>query len=361
MGVMTSARRQRIRQVAVALLVAAAGGALAAAFSMPVAWLLGPLVAIAIASVLGLDTRLPRPFRQIAFFVLGVQAGSGVTPDVVNQFAIWPFSFAIQMAGVLLITGGTYVYLRHLLGWNHETSLFASLPGALAFVVAAAEDTNTDMQRMLIVQTARLLLLIGALTPFLAWLESGGGGGLELARGAGGTVFDYAVLLAVCLASALFGALVRLPGGMMLGALIGSAVLHGTELSSVPVPDVIALPCLVLLGTVIGSRIYGVERRALATLLPVSVICFAIGIAFSALAGLVAVLILPLDPGKVALAYAPGALEALTVLAFQFDVDPAYVAAHHVVRFMAIALIVPFLARSIRRKDRRGGVGEETP
>ncbi|MER0240230.1 AbrB family transcriptional regulator [Fulvimarina sp. MAC8] len=341
-----------MRSVGTTLAIAAGGGALAALLGLPVAWLLGPMVAVALASAFGLDTTPPTIFRQIAFFVLGVQAGSGVTPDVVGQLAIWPISFAIQLVGVFAITAGTYAYLHRLLGWNHETALFASLPGALAFVVAAAEDTDTDMQSMIIVQTARLLLLIGALTPFLAWIE-GGEGMAAIARGETGSLFEYGLLLVVCVGAALLGRMLRLPGGMMLGALFGSAVLHGTEISSVSVPSVIAFPALVLLGTVIGSRLYGIERRALLKLLPISVVCFAIGLGLSALAGLVAVLTLPLEPGKVALAYAPGALEALTVLAFQFDVDPAYVASHHVIRFLFIALTVPFLARRLMRRTKR--------
>ncbi|MEN3793437.1 AbrB family transcriptional regulator [Fulvimarina sp. MAC3] len=349
---MTVPDLRRIRSVAATLAIAAGGGLLAAVLGLPVAWLLGPMAAVALASIFGLDTTLPTSLRQIAFFVLGVQAGSGVTPDVVGQLTIWPASFAIQLVGVVAITAATYAYLHRMLGWNRETALFASLPGALAFVVAAAEDTDTDMQRMIIVQTARLLLLIGALTPFLAWIE-GGEGPIAVARGEAEPLFDYVVLLAVCTGAAGLGHLVRMPGGMMLGALFGSAVLHVTEISSVSVPSAIAIPALVLLGIVIGSRLYGIERGALMKLLPVSVVCFAIGLGVSALAGLAAVLMLPLEAGKVALAYAPGALEALTVLAFQFDVDPAYVAAHHVVRFLFIAFTVPFLARGLNRRARK--------
>ena len=85
-------------------------------------------------------------------------------------------------------------------------------------------------------------------------------------------------------------------------------------------------------------------------LLPASLGAFAIGITLSGLAGLVALDLLGISFGKIALAYAPGALEALTVLAFQFDLDPAYVAAHHVVRFMCLAMIVPILARRFPRQ-----------
>ncbi|MEE2952300.1 MAG: AbrB family transcriptional regulator [Pseudomonadota bacterium] len=337
-----------VARIAATLVLAALGGLLAHCLGLPVAWLLGPVVAISLASVAGLDTRLPPVFRQVAFFILGIQAGSGVSPEAIGQLGLWPLSFAIQMVGVLAIVVVTYLYLRKFVGWSHETALFASLPGALAFVLAAASETRADMRSIIIVQTVRLLLLIGALTPALGWLE-GGADVDAVARSHGGGLDDYAILLGVSGALALLGARLGVPGGMMLGALIGSALLHGADLSAVSVPQPIAVPCLIVLGALIGGRLHGIERSALVTLLPISLIAFLIGLAMSALAGAAAVLTLDLGPGKVALAYAPGALEALTVLAFQFAIDPAYVAAHHVVRFMGIAFVVPFLAR--RAKD----------
>ena len=49
------------------------------------------------------------------------------------------------------------------------------------------------------------------------------------------------------------------------------------------------------------------------------------------------------------LAFAPGAIDALTVLAFQMNIDPAYVAAHHIARFVVLAAAVPLLARWLAR------------
>jgi uncharacterized membrane protein AbrB (regulator of aidB expression) len=87
------------------------------------------------------------------------------------------------------------------------------------------------------------------------------------------------------------------------------------------------------------------NRGAMLQLLPASLGAFVIGLGLSGGAALVAWQTLGIGFGKIALAYAPGALEALTVLAYQFNLDPAYVAAHHVVRFVCIALLVPVLAR----------------
>ena len=49
------------------------------------------------------------------------------------------------------------------------------------------------------------------------------------------------------------------------------------------------------------------------------------------------------------IAFAPGAFDALTILAFQMNIDPAYVAAHHVARFIALTAAIPLLARWLMR------------
>lgn len=104
-----------------------------------------------------------------------------------------------------------------------------------------------------------------------------------------------------------------------------------------------------MIGALIGGRLQGEDRGVMMQLLPASLGAFVIGLALSGLFALLAHSSLGIGFGKLALAYAPGALEALTVLAFQFDQDPAYVAAHHVVRFVGIALLVPLLARRMSK------------
>ncbi|WP_416355211.1 AbrB family transcriptional regulator [Aureimonas phyllosphaerae] len=338
-----------LSQAALTIAIGAVGGALAAFANLPVAWLLGATLAVVIATLSGLRLRVPDRLRDLTFFVLGIQAGSGVTPDVVNQLALWPLSFAIQMVGVALIVVATKVFLQRVFGWDRETALFASLPGAMSFVLAAASETRADMTRIVVVQSTRLLLLIGALTPLLAWLEGAQAVEGQLRGGVIGTPLQYLVLGGLCALCAWLGMRSRVPGGLILGALFASAFLHGTEIAPVAIPNWIAIPALVVLGCSIGARLKPEHRSAMRELLTASLGAFAIGLGLSGLAGLVAFVLLGIAFGKIALAYAPGALEALTVLAFQFNLDPAYVAAHHVVRFVGLALIVPVLARRLPR------------
>ncbi|WP_244490767.1 AbrB family transcriptional regulator [Aureimonas frigidaquae] len=333
----------------ITLIIGALGGAVAHAAGLPAGWLLGSMLATLAAVLAGFQVVMPNRLRDLTFFILGVQAGSGVTPAVIGQLAIWPLSFAIQMIGVVFVCLATMFFLERVFKWDRETALFSSLPGALSFVLAAASETRADMTRITVLQTVRLFFLIACLVPLLGWLE--GGDVVAEGRGAApGGPFDYPLMIAVCAVLSWLGVLSRVPGGLILGALIGSAVLHGANIVSAGVPDVVAVPALISIGALIGSRLRREDRSVLPQLLPASVGAFAIGISVSALSGIVAIWALGLDIGRVSLAYAPGALEALTVLAYQFDIDPAYVAAHHVVRFVGIALLVPFLARRLPRR-----------
>lgn len=341
--------RKRWMRVAATLGVAALGGSLAALLGLPVAWLLGGTVFVAGFVLLGQRADVPSPLRNAAFFLLGIQAGSGVTPAVLHQLVLWPASFAMQMLGVVGVVWLTFLFLKRL-GWDRETALFAAIPGALSFVLAAANDTRADMTKIIVVQCVRLLLLIGVLVPTLGWLESGTGT-VGAARAPDGPLYEYAILGVLCFAGAYVGVRSRVPGGLILGSLVVSAILHATEIATVGLPVFIAIPALVVLGGVIGGRLRPEDRSALRTLAPAAFGAFAIGIAASSVAGLAAAKLLGFEIGKVALAYAPGALEALTVLAFQFDLDPAYVAAHHVVRFIALALLVPLFARRLPRRE----------
>ncbi|WP_246333459.1 AbrB family transcriptional regulator [Aureimonas mangrovi] len=338
----------KLRRFLRTMAFAGAGGAAATALGLPVGWLLGATVATVAAALAGLRSRVPNRLRDAAFFFLGIQAGSGVTPEVLTQVHLWPASFAIQLGGVGLVVALTYVFLKRGFGWDRDTALFASIPGALSFVLAAASETRADMTRIVIVQSVRLLLLIGFLTPTLAWLEGGQGAAPFVLEG--GTLFQYAILFSVCALAAVAGAASRMPGGLILGALLASAALHGTGIAPVALPRWLAIPSLIVLGALIGGRIEPESRGALARLAPAALGAFVIGLIGSAIAGALAVIALQIEIGKVALAYAPGALEALTVLAYQFDQDPAYVAAHHVVRFLLLALLVPLVARRLPRR-----------
>ncbi|MDH3741291.1 MAG: AbrB family transcriptional regulator, partial [Hyphomicrobiales bacterium] len=51
------------------------------------------------------------------------------------------------------------------------------------------------------------------------------------------------------------------------------------------------------------------------------------------------------------LAFAPGGLEVMTILAFALGVNPAFVATHQLVRFVSLNLSMPFASQLFLTRD----------
>ena len=65
---------------------------------------------------------------------------------------------------MIFIILATYFYQRHIAGWDKPTSYFASIPGALSFVIALTGDyPRADLSRVAISQSLRVFILIAIL------------------------------------------------------------------------------------------------------------------------------------------------------------------------------------------------------
>ncbi|MGH6762962.1 MAG: AbrB family transcriptional regulator [Phyllobacterium sp.] len=337
-------RRRLARDVLLSLLAAFLGAGLAKWIGLPLPYLLGSSIAVAAVSLSGLRVILPRWLMNFIFLILGIQIGSGITPEAIGQIAVWPLSFFMLFVALVLVTGFTYLLLRKGFGWDGQTALFSALPGAMSFVLAAASETRADMVKIAVIQSLRLFLLIGFLAPLLEMFAS--------VAPHTSVHFNYdwtpeqALLLSVAgVGGALLGHFSRVPGGLMLGAMLGSGLLHGAGLVEAVLPRQVADIGMAIIGILIGSRLKAGHRRQLLSYLPIGLLAFAVGTITSIAVGVALWLAMDIHPAQIALAFAPGAMEALTVIAFSQGVDPTYVASHHVVRFIMIALAVPFLAR----------------
>jgi hypothetical protein len=61
----------------------------------------------------------------------------------------------------------------------------------------------------------------------------------------------------------------------------------------------------------------------------------------------------PFSIANIVVAFSPGAQDTMMVLALALHLDPVFVAAHHVARFVVTAFSIAFAARSIAREEKR--------
>jgi membrane AbrB-like protein len=339
-------RRDYLR-VAATLGISAAGGLLAELLGLPAAWVAGGLFAVAAASLAGVHTEFPRAWNAPVFLVLGIYAGGGVSHETLQQMRTWPASFALLGLSLVGLIAGSHWWLTKRCGWARHDALLASLPGALSFVVAAAENLRADMKKVAIAQSIRLIILIETI-PLIAFLVGHPSGPPTLLR-KDATLVELAILVAAGVAAALVMNRLKLPGGWIIGGLIASSSLLLSGVVEAQLPAFLVIPCSIALGAIAGSRFRPGDLALLPRIAGPALGAFLIAVAFSALAALTVTLVFGVNIIQTLLAFAPGAMEALTVLAYQMNIDPAYVAAHHVVRFVALVIAVPIIARWLAR------------
>ena len=333
--------------LALTLVIGAAGGLAAMLLHLPLALLLGSLVVTGVVAAagwrpFGLAVTLPMRLRSAFVPVIGVSIGGAFTPEVVGQAgAWWPSLLALLLFLPVTHGVGYFVYTRG--GLPKLESFFGSVPGGLIETVQMGEEAGGDVRLMTVLQFLRLILTI-IFVPLifmaLTGASVGSASGVALPAAAVPlTVQEVAVLLAAGGLGVWVGRLVRLPAAIMTGPILFSAVAHAAGLVHGVPPAWLVGVTQVVVGCGLGARFAGADRGMLvrAMRLAVVVAVLSLGIAYGfavALAGWVE------EPvAAVFLAFAPGGLAEMSLIALSLQMSVVYVTVHHVARIVVSVVV----------------------
>jgi membrane AbrB-like protein len=164
------------------------------------------------------------------------------------------------------------------------------------------------------------------------------------------SLFELVILVTVSTVVALAMLRVRFPGGLLFGAMAGSGFLHGLDLVRVSLPWWAGGAAVLTLGAVAGARFANTSPRMLLSYLGAAFGSFAVAVAVAAAFAMIVVAFLPFRIADVIVAFAPGAQDTMMVLALALHLDPVYVGAHHLARFLAVSFSVAIVARRVVRR-----------
>lgn len=336
-----------------ALLVGATGGALFHAAGAPLPWVLGSMAATAIASIAHWPISAGAATRRPMAAVIGVVLGSSFHPGLWRlAHEWWP---ALALLPVFLTTAGLLcvAWFRRVAKFDHATAYFAGMPGGIAEMVLMGGERGADERTIGLIHGARIFLVVFAL-PFVirhvhapatvrvlpvtaadAWPS------LALLGWGGGSMAAGLVI----------GRALRLPAWHLMGPLAVSALLHASGVTDFRVPAWLLAVAQVGLGATIGCRFGGLELRAFLRILLLAagstLILLALTFAFAA--GIARVS--GLDPALLALAYSPGGLAEMSMVALSLSLEPGVVIVHHLARVVLVLVAAPLLFR-IREETR---------
>ncbi len=332
---------RQLRDAASTLAAGTAGAAIFHAAHLPAPWLSGSMLMVAGLALARAPLYLPETIRQLVWIVLGMSIGSGFTPQIFGQMLHWPLSIVGLGLTILAGIAASAAFLVWMAKWSRTTAFFAAIPGALSYVIMMSLRSTADTRLVVMAQMLRLVSVLAILPSVVAL--SMPPPHLPPAHISGLAGFMAEVLAGGAIGLAL--AWRKFPAAMLFGGMISAALLHLSSEVPGQIPPMILIPCQVVFGCFIGLRFYGTDWAFLKRALAPSFGAFLIAVSISSLGAFIVATGLHLPLGQVMVAFAPGGIEAMTILAFVLGLDPAFVATHQLARFLGLSLFLPLIAK----------------
>jgi membrane AbrB-like protein len=329
------------------VLIGCVGAWLANWLGLPSAWLVGALIAVVSAGVMGVRIGMPKSTSKLISLFLGISVAQNISSDLVNELSHWGRSailLCFMMVALLLVM---YRYYQRLSGWSPVDAMFCSVPGNLAVIMSIAPDTGANVRRVALIHSVRLLFLVFLVPMFLPLAERELSiEGLYLAHP---EQMAVTVVLAVILGW-VFGR-IKVPAAMLVGGLVATIVLREVVGWDWRFPSVLLLALLVFLGCAIGSRFDGIK---LADVIP-ELKAAAGGLVITLIISATFAVLLHYWTGvswtQALLAYSPGGMEVMIAIAMNQNVDALFVATHQIFRMLTMSTVIPILLFYLKKRN----------
>jgi uncharacterized protein len=332
--------RSQTLDVLETLVIGVAGGALFWWAELPGGLISGAMIAVATAGVAGRKMGLPQPLAHVVLMTLGLSLGAMVSPALIRNLSTYPLTIALLAAATFCATFGSSLYLQRIHGWDRTSALLAGSPGALSQIVMLATEKNADVAGIAVVQIMRVIILT-AMVPLLLAATGMIGHGPLPSRGAPATPLALAELAAAAIAVSLLLRWLNFPASWMFGAMLGSSVLHGAGWVDGTLPQWAYITALIGIGTLIGSRFGKIKPRTILSHIGAALGSFVVALAISAVFVAAIALTTHVKFSDIVVAFAPGAMDAMLALALTLHIDPVFVGAHHLSRFIFVSIATP--------------------
>jgi len=339
-------------RILLTLALALAAAQLCAWLRIPLPWMIGPLLATAIASVRGVPTQSWGPLRNLGQWTIGVALGLYFTPEVTALVAVlwWAIALAIAWALGLGWTFGRWLHPQALAACGgtpqaqRATSYFAGAIGGASEMTLLAERAGARTDLVAAAHSLRLLIVtvtvpvafaaigvqpIDGTVPGARQFDSGGLALLAAATGAGALLMQRA----------------GRANPWFMGALLVAIglTMAGIELSSIPQPMTNAAQLLigVSLGVRFRAEFVHTAPRWLVSVAVGTVVMIVACAAFAVLLTLATGLPIP----TLILGTSPGGIAEMAITAKVLQLGVPVVTAFQVCRLVAVLILVEPLYR----------------
>src|SRR6201996_5434948 len=322
------------------LAIGTVGGVLFVVTGLPGGLISGAMLAVGAAAMLGRKMAVPSHLTQAVLVLLGISLGSLMSRQLLQHVSAYPLTIGLLALATFCSTFGSSLYLQRFHGWDRTSAFLAGSPGALSQIILLALEKGANVPAIAVVQTMRVIILTAALPLLLALIGIAPASPLSLTTTIASPL-ELTELIAASVAVSLLLRLIKFPASWMFGAMIGSSVLHGAGLVEGGLPPWVRAVALVGIGALIGSRFARMKVKTLLSHVNAGLGSFAVAVVVTAIFVAVIVMTTHVRFADIVVAFAPGAMDAMLALALTLHIDPIFVGAHHLARFVFVTIATP--------------------
>lgn len=334
--------------------IALAGSAAFKLAGLPLPWMLGAMTATTVAAMSNVSLRSPEKVRPAVTSVIGVMLGSGFTADTFTQFGQWSLSLLGLLACIGVSAMVVSLYYVRVGRMDPVTALFAAMPGGVVEMMEIGRQHGGDDRAIILAHAARIVLVIALVAFWFRVVLGYEVSGVSVSSHGQAGPLDFAILTLCGLIGAFAAYRAKFPAPAFLGPMLLSAGAHMLGLTQSSPPATLVICAQIIMGTIVGCRFVGMPAikvfKAFALSLGATLLMLATALGFA----LVLHGLLGQTTEQMLLAYAPGGLTEMTLVALTLGGDVAYIATHHLVRVtVLLAIAAPLLGRVAKRISTR--------
>ena len=318
-------------------------------FNIPLAWFLGPMIITSFAALSGLKVIMPKVALSFILIILGLHIGNYIDENLFNQMINWIWTSVIMLVYIIFCILIVAKYLQKFSGYSKKASIFSAAPGALGPLMILAETEKTDLSQVATSHLIRLIIIITVI-PFII-ISNANSEILTLDQ------FNYLEqnhfdLVLLLIASFFFIFIfdkIKIPAALLSGTLFASGLLQITDIATYKLPNETINFCLLILGSSVGCRFAEKTVKEIANNSLHSIVATTILVLLGLVAAYVATFFVDTNILTLILSFCPGGIYEVAVVAIAFDLDPDFVAFHHIIRLLFILFTVPLFLRILEK------------
>ena len=326
-------------------------GYTASRFNLPLPWMIGPLICMAIINMFIATVEIPVKTRPIGQIIIAAQVGLYFSSDALRSI-FDHVGIIIGMAiSTVLLSFILSLFLKRISNCDPVTAFLSCLPGGPVEMANLAQKYGGNTGVVVFAQTLRITTIVTCIPLALYYINGAG------SRASALVGFEYEYLGMFCLTvgavltSTLFYFL-RINSPFFLGALAFASMASATDVLPLsPYPSEVLAFGQILLGTWLGSTFKRALFQRAGRQIGSVISTTGLLIISSALLAIIIAELSDISWRTLVLGSAPGSVTEMALTAKFLHDDVALITAFHLMRIFLILPNVPWMVKLIKKQD----------